>query len=75
MLILTRKKDESIIINEEIEVQIIGIEEGKVKLGINAPKSVTIFRSEIYDKIKSSNADSVLSVDSLNQLKTKINKK
>ena len=55
MLILTRKKDESIIINGNIEIQIISIEEGRVKIGINAPKDIEIFRSEVFDKIQSEN--------------------
>ena len=57
MLILTRKKDESIIINGNIEIQIISIEEGKVKMGINAPKEIEIHRSEVFDKILESNKE------------------
>jgi carbon storage regulator len=52
MLILTRKKNESIIINNNIEIQIISIEEGKVKIGINAPKEVTIHRSDCIKRCK-----------------------
>ena len=55
MLILTRKKDESIIINGNIEIQIMSIEEGKVKIGIEAPKDIEIFRSEVFDKIEAAN--------------------
>ena len=55
MLILTRKKEESIIINGNIEIQIIAVEEGKVKIGINAPKDIEIFRSEVFEKIQSEN--------------------
>jgi len=57
MLILTRKKEESIIINGNIEIQIIAIEEGKVKIGINAPKDIEIFRSEVFEKIQSENKE------------------
>lgn len=57
MLILTRKKEESIIINGNIQIQIISIEEGKVKIGIEAPKDIEIFRSEVFDKIQSSNVE------------------
>jgi carbon storage regulator len=57
MLILTRKKDESIIINGNIQIQIISIEEGKVKIGIEAPKDIEIFRNEVFDKIQSSNVE------------------
>lgn len=55
MLILSRKKDESIIIDEEIEIKVIGIEEGKVKLGISAPKNVEIHRKEVYLQIQEEN--------------------
>lgn len=55
MLVLTRKEKESIIINENIEVVILGIEDGKVKLGINAPKEVDIHRKEVYESIQQEN--------------------
>jgi len=55
MLILTRKKNESIVINENIEIIIVGIEDGKVKLGIKAPKDVEIHRKEVYESIQSEN--------------------
>lgn len=51
MLILTRKRNESIIINEDIEITILESDDGKVKLGINAPKSVKVHRKEIFDQI------------------------
>jgi carbon storage regulator len=57
MLILTRKKDESIIINGNIEIQIMSIEEGKVKIGIEAPKDIEIFRHEVFDKIQNANLE------------------
>lgn len=57
MLILTRKKEESIIINGNIHIQIISIEEGKVKIGIEAPKDIEIFRNEVFEKIQSSNIE------------------
>lgn len=61
MLILTRKKNESIIINDNIEISIIGIEEGKVKIGINAPKDVKILRSEVLEKLIESNKEALAS--------------
>lgn len=57
MLILTRKRDESIIINGNIEIQIMSIEEGKVKIGIEAPKDIEIFRSEVFEKIEAANQE------------------
>lgn len=57
MLILSRKQDESIIINGNIEVKILEIEEGKVKLGIEAPKDIDIFRKELYLSIQEENIE------------------
>ncbi len=55
MLILTRKKNESIKINENIEITILDMDNGSVKIGINAPRSVRILRSELTQKIQASN--------------------
>lgn len=55
MLILSRKHDESIMINDDIEIKIISIDENKVKIGIEAPKNVRIFRSEVYESIHEEN--------------------
>lgn len=55
MLVLSRKKGESIIIDGKIEVKIISIEGDLVKLGIEAPKSVAIYRQEVYKAIQEEN--------------------
>ena len=55
MLVLARKTDESIVIGEDIVVKIIAIENGVVKLGIDAPKEVSIIRSELIEEVKKSN--------------------
>lgn len=55
MLVLSRKDKESIIIGKDIEVKILGIEDGKVKLGIDAPRNVEIYRKEIYLEIEEEN--------------------
>ncbi len=57
MLILTRKKNESIIINDNIEIMVIETDDGKVKLGINAPKAVKIHRKEVYESIIKENQE------------------
>ena len=54
MLVLSRKKNESIIIDENIVVTIVEIRGGKVRLGIEAPRDVTVHRREVYDAIKKS---------------------
>ena len=57
MLALSRKKDEAIIINDDIEITIIEIKGDQVKLGISAPKSVPIYRMEVYALILDSNKE------------------
>lgn len=57
MLILSRKQDESIIIDGNIEIKILEIDDGKVKIGINAPKEIEIFREELYKSIKEENIE------------------
>lgn len=55
MLVLTRKQKESIIINDDIEIQILGIDGDQIKIGIQAPKSVDIHRKEVYLAIQKEN--------------------
>jgi len=55
MLVLARRSNESIMIGDEIEVVVIDIKGDQVKLGIKAPKKVTVHRKEIYDEIKQEN--------------------
>ena len=57
MLVLTRKKGESIMIGDSIELVVIGVEGDLVKLGIRAPKSVEVYRKELYDSIQASNKE------------------
>ena len=52
MLVLSRKNNESIVINDQIVVTIVEIRGDKVRLGIDAPKEVPVHRREVYDKIK-----------------------
>jgi len=52
MLVLSRKKNESIIINDNIVVLVVQIQGDKVRLGIEAPKEVTVHRREVYEAIK-----------------------
>jgi len=52
MLVLSRKKDESIMIGNDIKLMIIEIRGDKVRIGVEAPKDVIIHREEIYEKIK-----------------------
>lgn len=51
MLVLSRKKNESIIINDNIVVTVVEVRGDKVRLGIEAPREVTVHRREVYDAI------------------------
>lgn len=68
MLALSRKKDEAIVINNNIEVTILEVKGDHVKLGISAPKSVPIYRKEVYLQIQESNKESA-STQAIEQLK------
>lgn len=63
MLALSRKKDEAVIINDNIEITIIEIKGDQVKIGISAPKSVPIYRKEVYMQIQNANKEAAQSVD------------
>ena len=56
MLVLSRKKDESIIINDHIRVTVVEIRGDKVRLGIDAPKDVSVHRREVYEAIQNQKA-------------------
>ena len=55
MLVLSRQRDESIVIGEDIEVTVVDIRGDKVRLGIAAPKHITVHRKEVYEAIKREN--------------------
>lgn len=55
MLVLSRKKNESIIINDNITVTVVEIRGDKVRLGIDAPKEVSVHRREVYEAIQNQN--------------------
>jgi carbon storage regulator len=63
MLALTRKKSESIIINDNIEVIVLGIQGEQVKLGIIAPKSIPVHRKEVYEQIQAENLEATRHVN------------
>ena len=55
MLVLSRKKDQAIILNDNIEITIIEIQGEQVRIGINAPKNVSIYRKELFIEIQEEN--------------------
>lgn len=54
MLVLSRKKNESIVINDDIVIMVVDVRGDKVRLGIQAPREVTVHRREVYEAIKQS---------------------
>ena len=68
MLALTRKKQEALMINNNIEITILDIRGDQVKIGISAPKDVSIYRKEVYLQIQESNKESV-SADGIEALR------
>ncbi len=59
MLALSRKKNEAIIINNNIEVTILEVKGDQVKIGITAPKEVPVYRKEVYAQIQNANREAV----------------
>ncbi len=59
MLVLSRKLDESILIGDNIVVKVVGIENGMVKLGIDAPRDISIIRNELIEEVKEQNRAAV----------------
>ncbi|MCD6449323.1 MAG: carbon storage regulator CsrA [Thermotogaceae bacterium] len=57
MLVLSRKTGESILIGNNIEIKILKIDGGEVKIGVTAPKNMKIYRKELYEKIMKENIE------------------
>ena len=68
MLALTRKKGESIIVNNDIEISILELRGDQVKIGISAPREVPVYRKEVYLQIQKEN-EAAFSADNLTALK------
>lgn len=73
MLILTRKKGQSILISNDIEIIVTAVENDQVKIGVKAPSHIKIFRKEIYDAVQQSNQEAVSQAVSLDQLRQMMN--
>ena len=57
MLVLSRKKNESIIVNSDIKIVVVEIRGDKVRLGVEAPREVPVHRREVYDAIQRGQSD------------------
>ena len=76
MLVLARKINESIMIGDEIEVVVVDIKGDQIKLGIRAPRSVSVHRAEIFKEIQEQNKKAAASApSSLGNLKNLLDKK
>ena len=60
MLALSRKKNEALVINNNIEITVLEIKGEQVKLGISAPKEVPVYRKEVYVQIQEANKEAVV---------------
>lgn len=72
MLIITRKKGESLMIGDDIEIIISKIDDGSVKIGIKAPKNVEILRKELFEEIERENKEATkIDISMLGNIKKK----
>lgn len=60
MLVLTRKPGQSIMIGDDVEIQVLSVAGEKVRLGVTAPREVSIFRNEVYERISDERAEEAL---------------
>ena len=60
MLVIGRKKGETLLIGEEIEITIVKIENGSVKIAINAPREISILRKELYKEVTDENQSAMI---------------
>ncbi|MEO0515538.1 MAG: carbon storage regulator CsrA [Planctomycetota bacterium] len=69
MLVLSRQRDETIMIGDEVEITVVDIRGDKVRLGINAPRTIQVHRKEVYEAIQRENAEAAnVQIDDLNGL-------
>lgn len=75
MLILTRKKDESIIIDDKIKITLLDIDSNRVQIGIEAPRSISIHREEVYQEIQEENRMAAIGKINISEVRSDLKKK
>jgi carbon storage regulator len=60
VLVLSRKAEQSLIVGDDIVISVLGIEGERVKLGIEAPRSVRVLRAEVFQQVRSANEDAAV---------------
>jgi len=71
MLVLTRKINEKIVISTDIVVTVLSIDRDQVKLGIEAPKDISVHREEVFEEIVKSNREAILDADKKSEIISK----
>ena len=67
MLVLTRRPGESIVVGEDIVVTVIEIKGGQVRIGIDAPRSIEVYREEIYEQVRQENLSAIANVEKIRE--------
>lgn len=65
MLVLTRRPGESIVVGQDIVITVIEIKGGQVRIGIDAPREVDVYREEIYEQVRQENIAAVANADDI----------
>ncbi|MDX2467935.1 MAG: carbon storage regulator CsrA [Acidimicrobiia bacterium] len=68
MLVLTRRPGESIVIGENIVITVIEIKGGQVRIGIDAPREIDVYREEIYEQVRQENLAAIANVDEIRKV-------
>ena len=74
MLVLTRKRDQSIIIGDDIEIMVVDLGSNEVRIGISAPRQLSVHRKEVYEAIKAENIAAMQSKPPPEELPLKLRK-
>ncbi|WP_434798845.1 carbon storage regulator CsrA [Terrisporobacter vanillatitrophus] len=68
MLVITRKKGQSLLIGDDIEIKIVKVDDGSVKIAIDAPKEKVILRKEVYENVKEENSNAIANTEEIEKL-------